>query len=142
LATLSTESKETCDALRLEIEVAKVSAADAISKFAALETANAIVAAEASEATQKHAELVELAASAESRVQNVVAQLENEQKEVDRLEKQAEEAKARFARRPGSGTTARSLVKSKGSPQRPISSKSRSRTTCPRRTPARLRVGW
>ncbi len=79
--------------LRLEIEVAKVSAADAISKFAALETANAIVAAEASEATQKHAELVELAASAESRVQNVVAQLENEQREVDRLEKQAEEAK-------------------------------------------------
>ena len=44
-----------------------------------------------SEAEAKHAELIEQAASAESRVQGVVAQLEYERAEVDRLEKDIKE---------------------------------------------------
>ena len=44
-----------------------------------------------SEAEAKHAELIEQAASAESRVQGVVAQLEYERTEVDRLEKDIKE---------------------------------------------------
>ena len=57
-----------------------------------MEEKNAAAAAAASEAEEKHAELVEQAASAEARAQGVVAQLEYERKEVDRLEKEAREA--------------------------------------------------
>ena len=75
-----------------ELETERAAKTAAEETLAALEEKNAAAAAAASEAEEKHAELVEQAASAEARVQGVVAQLEYERKEVDRLEKEAREA--------------------------------------------------
>ena len=91
LRAAESEHVETVEQLNAQIELAKQESLDAVEKLGALEAANAAVAAEMSESLLRHTELVEQATSAEARVQNVVAQLENEQKEVDRLEKEAKE---------------------------------------------------
>jgi kinesin family protein C1 len=70
---------------------AKIDADEALS---ALKRQQEAAAEAMTEAEGKHAELVEQASSAESRVNSVVAQLQSESAEVDRLEKLAAEVKA------------------------------------------------
>jgi kinesin family protein C1 len=67
---------------------------EALQSLEALETKQAAQAEAMSEAEAKHAELIEQATTAESRVQGVVAQLEYERTEVDRLEKDIKEMRA------------------------------------------------
>ena len=97
LASAERGAAEKAEALERALAEQNAATAEALSRLAETEAANAAKAAEMSEAEQKHAELIEQAASAESRVQNVVAQLECERAEVDRLEKEARETAARAA---------------------------------------------
>ena len=94
LASAERGAAEKAEALERALAEQNAATAEALSRLAETEAANAAKAAEMSEAEQKHAELIEQAASAESRVQNVVAQLECERAEVDRLEKEARETAA------------------------------------------------
>ena len=85
-------------ALAAELERVGKELASTRSTLDALESANAARASEASEAEKAREELAAQAASAERRVADVVAQLELERAEVDRLEAEAKSAeKAREA---------------------------------------------
>ena len=87
LAEVETTLKQTAE----ELETVTAMKDEALQSLEALETKQAAQAEAMSEAEAKHAELIEQAASAESRVQGVVAQLEYERAEVDRLEKDIKE---------------------------------------------------
>ena len=97
LASAERGAAERAEALERAAADRSAAADEALARLAEMEAANAAKAAEMSEAERKHAELIEQAASAEARVQNVVAQLECERAEVDRLEKEARETAARAA---------------------------------------------
>ena len=97
LASAERGAAERSEALERAAADRSAAADEALARLAEMEAANAAKAAEMSEAERKHAELIEQAASAEARVQNVVAQLECERAEVDRLEKEARETAARAA---------------------------------------------
>jgi kinesin family protein C1 len=90
LAECETTLKRTAE----ELETVVAMKDEALQSLEALETKQAAQAEAMSEAEAKHAELIEQATTAESRVQGVVAQLEYERTEVDRLEKDIKEMRA------------------------------------------------
>ena len=98
-ATAAAAEKETLEAsikqLETDLETVNAEKTAASEALQALEMKVAAAAEAMSEAESKHAELIETAQTAEARVQGVVAQLEYERGEVDRLVKEAKEAAAR-----------------------------------------------